>query len=152
MAHPGSLSLLWTTYSSLSCPCLTSDTTKMCAFVCVGAYMAYVLVCHMEVCTWTYFMCMCVWFPGANTGRNHVWWISTLAFVSCTFSSGWLMGLLTDVCANLLLLPLLHDLHVCVHACLHQWISVLCISRLWLYFPTSAYALSTCLLNRTGRK
>lgn len=85
-------------------------------------------------------------------GRNHVWWISTLAFVSCSFSSGWLMGLLTDVYANLLLLPLLHDLHVCAHACLHQWISVLCISQLWLYFPTSAYGHSTCLLNRTGRK
>lgn len=44
-------------------------------------------------------------FVGATTGHNHFWWISTLALGSSKFSSGWLMGLLTDVCTNLLLLP-----------------------------------------------
>lgn len=57
------------------------------------------------MCIWTQTVIYIYVFVGATTGHNHFWWISTLALGSSKFSSGWLMGLLTDVCTNLLLLP-----------------------------------------------
>lgn len=105
----------------------------MCAWICIQ----YVLLCvRVSTCLCVY-GCNCVYisncvFAGARSSRNHFWWISTLALESCTFSSGWLMGLLTDACTNLLLLPLLLFPTPSMCVCKSLWISVLCIGWLWL--------------------
>lgn len=95
---------------------------NMCCYVCNQAracvYMDIIVCVYISNCV----------FAGAQTGRNHFWWISTLALESGMFSSGWLMGFLTDACTNLLLLPLLlfPAPSMCMCVCKSLWISVLC--------------------------
>lgn len=117
MAPPGSLSLYWTTYPSLSFYHLTISTTKISVLCVCGGMLDYVFSMCRCVWKWAYacvYVCNCV-FAGARTGHNHFWWISILALESCMFSSRWVMGLLTDACTNLL--PLLLFPTPCVWVC-----------------------------------
>lgn len=119
---------------------LCSVCVRVHAWVCTY----YVLLCvRVSTCLCIYghncvYISNCV-FAGARTSRNHFWWISTLALESCAFSSGWLMGLLTDVCTNLLLLPLLLLLFptkcVCesMNKCPVHWLVVAVVSNFYLW-------------------